>query len=417
MATPWASAYHAPVLAAEVLDFVGDAASAVDGTLGGGGTRLAMLEHGVRSVIGIDRDAGAIAAARDRLATYERDGRFRAITGNYADPDVLAQLGDDRFDAILLDLGVSSRQLDAEDRGFTFREGAPLDMRMDPTADLDAATWLSTVDEKELATTLREYGDEPKARRMAREIVRRRANRPFETSDDLVGAIRGALGPRSGPGDFARIFQAVRIAVNDELTGALDRAARAARPPHARRPAHRHRLPLRRRPHREARLSGVERGLHLPAQAAHLHLPRRGTWGDPDPEGDRRHRGRNGRQCPSPKRPTPRMAKRPVGSVRGGSKKAASPRGRIVLVLVGFVLVAIGVNLRRVYGFGQAKRISELQQRREALISEQLKLQDAIRVASDRQHLIAIAQSRLNMRLPRSRPGDLSAPPPARPRA
>ncbi len=219
MATPWASAYHAPVLVGDVLDFVADAVSVVDGTLGGGGHTLAMLEHGVRFVIGIDRDAGAIAAARERLAHYESDGRFRAIAGNYADPEVLAQLGDDRFDAILLDLGVSSRQLDAEERGFTFREGAPLDMRMDTTSDLDAAMWLSTVDEKELAGTLREYGDEPKAYRMAREIVRRRANRPFETSDDLVGAIRGTLGPRSGPGDFARIFQAVRIAVNDELAG------------------------------------------------------------------------------------------------------------------------------------------------------------------------------------------------------
>ena len=94
------------------------------------------------------------------------------------------------------------------------------------------------------------------------------------------------------------------------------------------------------------------------------------------------------------------MAKQAVGSVRGGARKGTSPRGRIVLALIGFVLVAIGVNLRRVYGFRQAQRISELQQRREALISEQLKLQDAIRVASDRQHLIAIAQSRLNMKLP-----------------
>src|SRR5205085_3283747 len=102
--------------------------------------------------------------ARERLAPYEREGRFRAIAGNYADADVFARLGDDRFDAILLDLGVSSRQLDAEDRGFTFREGAPLDMRMDLGADLDAATWLSTVDEGELANALREYGDEPKAR-------------------------------------------------------------------------------------------------------------------------------------------------------------------------------------------------------------------------------------------------------------
>jgi hypothetical protein len=94
------------------------------------------------------------------------------------------------------------------------------------------------------------------------------------------------------------------------------------------------------------------------------------------------------------------MAKRPIGAGRGRAKRMASPRRRIVLVLIGFVLVAVGVNLRRVYGFGQAKRISELQQRREALISEQLKLQDAIRIASDRQHLIAIAQSRLHMRLP-----------------
>jgi len=94
------------------------------------------------------------------------------------------------------------------------------------------------------------------------------------------------------------------------------------------------------------------------------------------------------------------MAKRKIGAAGGGPKRVASPRWRIVVVLVGFVLVAIGVNLRRVYGFGQAKRISELQQRREALISEQLKFQDAIRVASDRQHLLVIAQSRLNMRLP-----------------
>lgn len=94
------------------------------------------------------------------------------------------------------------------------------------------------------------------------------------------------------------------------------------------------------------------------------------------------------------------MAKRPIAATRGGPKKSPARIGRIVIVLVGFVLVAIGVNLRRVYGFRQARTISELQRRREALVSEQLKLQDAIRVASDRQHLIALAQSRLNMRLP-----------------
>lgn len=228
MATNWSSAYHAPVLAAEVLAFVGDAKTALDGTLGGGGHSAAMLEHGVERVVGIDRDAAAIATARERLESYERSGRFSAVSGNYADPDVLEaaegqvlRLAQDdvAFDAILLDLGVSSRQLDAEDRGFTFREGAPLDMRMDSEAPVDAAAWLNESDEKEVARVLKEYGDEPKSHRMAREITKRRENRPFHTSDDLVGAIRAVLGPRSGPGDFARIFQAVRIAVNDELSG------------------------------------------------------------------------------------------------------------------------------------------------------------------------------------------------------
>jgi 16S rRNA (cytosine1402-N4)-methyltransferase len=90
---------------------------------------------------------------------------------------------------------------------------------MDSDDPFDAAAWLNESDEKEIARVLREYGDEPKANRMAREITKRRGNRSFHTSDDLVGAIRAVLGPRSGPGDFARIFQAVRIAVNDELSG------------------------------------------------------------------------------------------------------------------------------------------------------------------------------------------------------
>jgi len=206
------------VLAGDVLRLIGRADTVVDGTLGGGGHALALLESGVGSVIGIDRDPGAIETARQRLSEFERAGRFRAIAGNYADPAVVQQLPS-AVDGVLLDLGVSSRQLDAEDRGFTFREGARLDMRMDPDAPMDAATWLATADEKTIADVLHGYGDERKAYRMAREIVRRRESRPFETSDDLVGAIRAVLGHRSGPGDFARIFQAIRIAVNDELTG------------------------------------------------------------------------------------------------------------------------------------------------------------------------------------------------------
>jgi 16S rRNA (cytosine1402-N4)-methyltransferase len=218
LATPWSSAYHAPVLADEVLRLVGAAGVVVDGTLGGGGHSLALLDAGAGRVIGIDRDPTAIAEARQRLATLEQSGRFSVITGNYSDPAVMAQLPAS-VDAVLLDLGVSSRQLDDEERGFTFRQGARLDMRMDPTSPVDAAGWLSSVEEGRLADVLHNYGDERKAYRMAREIVRRRETRAFESSDDLVGAIRAVLGARSGPGDFARIFQAVRIAVNDELSG------------------------------------------------------------------------------------------------------------------------------------------------------------------------------------------------------
>jgi 16S rRNA (cytosine1402-N4)-methyltransferase len=117
-----------------------------------------------------------------------------------------------------LDLGVSSRQLDEEGRGFTFRPGAPLDMRMGP-GGRDASRLLHEADAATLERIFREYGDERRSRRLAAEILRRRERQRFMTSDDLVNAIRAALGPRTGPGDFARLFQSVRIAVNDELEG------------------------------------------------------------------------------------------------------------------------------------------------------------------------------------------------------
>ncbi|HEU5183706.1 MAG TPA: 16S rRNA (cytosine(1402)-N(4))-methyltransferase RsmH [Gemmatimonadaceae bacterium] len=214
----WASAYHAPVLATEVADLLRGCAHVLDGTLGGGGHALLLLEQGVR-VTALDRDPEAVAAARARLQDYERSSRFRALLGNYADVEAIPELTSSRFDGILLDLGVSSHQLDDPRRGFSFREGAPLDMRMGEDAPLTAAAWLNETPELELLRVFREYGDEPRAPRLAREVVRRRANRPFEISDDFVGAIRGALGPRSGPPDFARLFQAIRIEINDELRG------------------------------------------------------------------------------------------------------------------------------------------------------------------------------------------------------
>jgi 16S rRNA (cytosine1402-N4)-methyltransferase len=219
----WTSAYHAPVLVGEVLGMFAGRQRVLDGTLGGGGHAAALLASGAH-VTGLDRDPEALATARARLREYEGEGgSFLAVQGNFANVDEIGALAGVRFDGILLDLGVSSHQLDAIDRGFSFREGAPLDMRMaGADAQVTAAALLAELDERELGRIFREYADEPRAMRLAREIVRRRANRPMETSDDLVGAIRGALGPRTGPGDFARLFQAVRIAVNDEMEALAD---------------------------------------------------------------------------------------------------------------------------------------------------------------------------------------------------
>lgn len=216
---PPSSAYHAPVLAAETIELLGSATRVLDCTLGGGGHSQALLEAGVKNVVGVDRDPDALAAASQRLERYAHAGRFSAVQANYADVASDPALAGLDFDGILLDLGISSHQVDAESRGFTFRPGAPLDMRMGPDADQTAADVLNDQSEASLAAMFREFGDEPRAPRLAREIVRRRATQPFGTSDDLVKAIRAVLGPKSGAADFARLFQAVRIAVNDELPG------------------------------------------------------------------------------------------------------------------------------------------------------------------------------------------------------
>jgi 16S rRNA (cytosine1402-N4)-methyltransferase len=162
----------------------------------------------------VDRDPDAIRIARARLG----DEGMSYVQDSFGGPDARDAIEAFRPDTILLDLGVSSRQLDETDRGFSFRPGAPLDMRMErdgPTA----ADLLNGSSQQEIRQWLSDWGDEPRALRVAGEIVRRRERAPFATSDDLVNAIRAVLGPRSGPDDFARIFQAIRIAVNDELAG------------------------------------------------------------------------------------------------------------------------------------------------------------------------------------------------------
>jgi 16S rRNA (cytosine1402-N4)-methyltransferase len=144
------------------------------------------------------------------------DTRLTTRVGTYDDPVVIRAVQDFKPDVALFDLGVSSRQLDDDSLGFSFRAGARLDMRMSRSGET-AAEILNTAPESELEKILATWADEPKARRLAREIARRRQRAVLATSDDLVNAIRAVLGPASGPGDFARIFQALRIATNQEL--------------------------------------------------------------------------------------------------------------------------------------------------------------------------------------------------------
>jgi len=205
--------FHQPVLLPAVLAAAQGARRAVDATVGDGGHAEALRAAGAE-LLAIDRDPAAIRIARERLGA----SGVSYLEAPYASDEALEAVAAFRPDFILLDLGVSSRQLDQEARGFSFRPGAALDMRMaaeGPTA----AELLNTAAADSLRTWFAEYGDERRAQRLAVEIVRRRERSPFLVSDDLVNAIRAVLGPRSGPAEFARLFQAVRIAVNDELGG------------------------------------------------------------------------------------------------------------------------------------------------------------------------------------------------------
>ena len=220
---------HEPVLLAEVLQWMNVRENGVyaDGTLGGGGHSGAMLEAsgGTATLYGIDRDENAIAAATARLEHYPG---FHAIHGNFHDVKaLLSQAGAPPLDGALLDLGVSSPQLDQAERGFSYHDDAPLDMRMDRSQGMTAADLLAEVSEGELTRILREYGEEKWAARIARFVVERRQTQPLRTTQDLVRVVDAAIPKavrRKDDGHPARrTFQAVRIAVNDELDP-LDRA-------------------------------------------------------------------------------------------------------------------------------------------------------------------------------------------------
>jgi len=226
---------HVPVLLDRVVALLQPAldregAVLVDATLGLGGHSEAVLTRcELARVIGIDRDPEALRRAGERLAAF--GDRFTAVHATYdAIPDVLASLGLDHADGVLFDLGVSSMQLDVTERGFAYREDAPLDMRMDPTTGPTAADVLNTYPRGDLARILKEYGEERFAGRIAGAIVRERDRAPFTTSARLVELLYDAIpapARRTGGHPAKRTFQALRMEVNDEL-GVLRRAIPAA---------------------------------------------------------------------------------------------------------------------------------------------------------------------------------------------
>ena len=193
----------------------------VDGTLGGGGHAREVCRRLGPSgrLIGIDRDADALRAAGERLAEFS--DRVRIVKNNYCNiREVLSELGIDRVDGILLDLGVSSHQLDQADRGFSYREDAPLDMRMDRGQTLDARTIVNEYPEEELFRIIKTYGEERFARSIARNICRARERTEIRTTFELVEVIRNSVPAkvRNSKGHPARrTFQAIRIECNREL--------------------------------------------------------------------------------------------------------------------------------------------------------------------------------------------------------
>jgi len=226
---------HLPVLLDRVVALLAPAlehegAVLVDATLGLGGHTEAVLERcALARVVGIDRDPDALALAGERLTAY--GARFSGVHAVYDEiPDVLDNLGIDAVDAVLFDLGVSSLQLDVLERGFAYREDAPLDMRMDGTTGPTAADVLNTYGAADLARVLKEYGEERFARQIANAVVRARETQPFTTSARLVELLYDVIpapARRTGGHPAKRTFQALRMEVNEELA-VLRRALPAA---------------------------------------------------------------------------------------------------------------------------------------------------------------------------------------------
>jgi 16S rRNA (cytosine1402-N4)-methyltransferase len=222
---------HVSVLLDEVLEWLRPRAGGryVDGTLGNGGHSSAILERAGPDgrLLGLDADPAAIGVARERLGPYGQ--RATLVNASFRDVERVVEENDfGPVDGILMDLGLSSRQLDAGGRGFSFRHDEPLDMRFDPSHGESAAELLSHAAEDEIADILYQFGEEYRSRRVARAIVRERERAPIDTTARLLAVVESALGPKRGRVHPAtKSFQALRIAVNDEL-GALEDALPAA---------------------------------------------------------------------------------------------------------------------------------------------------------------------------------------------
>src|ERR1051325_4293233 len=218
--------YHRPVLAAEVIELLAPhpGSLVVDGTAGGGGHTEAILKTGA-DVLALDQDPDAIAEAREALAPY--GGRVTLHQANFRDADkVLDELGVQKIGGALIDLGVSSRQLENAWRGFSMMRNGPLDMRMDPRSAINAAYIVNNYSEEELTRIFRDLGEEPAARRIASLIVKMRKDAPFTETLPLAKAIEKVVGRHGRRHPATQVFQALRMEVNGEL-GALERGLRA----------------------------------------------------------------------------------------------------------------------------------------------------------------------------------------------
>ena len=420
------TADHVPVLADEVRELlaVAPGETVIDATFGAGGHAelLAADLVGRGRLIAIDKDA----SVRPYFERLERRAQVqsRFLRGDFA--VVLGQLADNGMeaDAILLDLGVSSMQIDRPERGFSYAADAPLDMRMDPSGTRSARDIVNEASERELADIFRRYGEERFSRQIARAIVRRREEQPFERTSDLVEVVRSAIpAPRRfGDGHPAkRVFQALRIVVNEELES-LEAALPAALQPPAAGRAHRgHQLPLARGQDREAVLRRAGARVHVPAGSARVRLRQGADPAPRHPQGREALSGRDrgeparglcappgggeglmasaaARAQPSPRRaPQPRRAR---AEPRPAPRRKSAPRPRLAGSVVWIVLVAAllaGIVALNVGALRLNMQAEELERQRDDLSAKRDALDAELSRAAAAGRIEAIAVRRYGL--------------------